>query len=112
MLKNQAQYDYVKNILVERMSGYRRKSFKLQRLHEIIADTVETQAYIHLEYPEFRDMFVKECIVNKIPDHTFTIAEEGYLDKRQRYPYAEILVDYRYVPKRKRRNVAASTATC
>lgn len=103
MLKTQDQYDYVKNLLVTRMSGYRRNSFKLQRLYEIISTTVENQAYVDISYKEFYDMFVKECVNGNIPDHKFTIVEEGFLDKKKNYPYANIQVDFQYTPKRKRK---------
>lgn len=94
MLQTQAQYDYVKEILLKRMKDYRRDSFKLQKLFEIILKTASTEAYIDFSYKEFYDMFVKECVGNKIPNHTFTIAEEGYLDIHKRYPYANIHCTY------------------
>lgn len=103
LLDTEERYNYVKNILVTRMSGYRRNSFKLQRLYEIISETANDQAYIEFSYKEFYDMFVKECVNGNIPDHSFKIVEEGYLDSHQQYPYANIHVDFTYVPKRKKR---------
>jgi hypothetical protein len=35
---NEDQYNYVKDILVDRMSKYRRNSFRLDRLYAIIED--------------------------------------------------------------------------
>lgn len=103
MLKTPEQYDYVKNLLVGRMATYRRNSFKLQSLYEIIAETASSQAYVDFSYQEFYDMFVKECVNGNIPDHKFSIEEEGFLDAKKNYPYARIKVEYTYVPKRKRR---------
>lgn len=115
MLKNESQYNYVKDILVSRMSGYRRNSFKLRRLYSIIAEKANDEAYIDFSYEEFYEMFVKECINGNIPDHKFAIAEQGYLDYSKKQPYHNISVDFTYVPKRKRRakttEVVAATGT-
>lgn len=90
---NNAQYDYVKNILIEKMSRYRRKSFQLQRLYENILLKTEEEAYIQFDYDDFKKMFIAECVQNKNLDHNFTIVEDGYLDKKQKYPYTTINVE-------------------
>jgi hypothetical protein len=102
LLQTAEQYNYVKEMLVTRMSNYRRGSFKLQNLYEILAEKASTNAYIDISYQEFRNMFEKECIKGNIPNHTFTIAEEGYLDKKKRFPYANVQVSFVYTPKRKK----------
>lgn len=76
-------------------------------MYEIISETANDQAYINFSYQEFYDMFVKECVNGNIPDHTFKIVEEGYLDVNEKYPYANIQVDFNYVPKRKKRTAKA-----
>lgn len=111
MLKTQDQYDYVKDLLVTRMSNYRRNSFKLQRLYEIISTQANDKAYIQFSYKEFYDMFVKECVNGNIPDHTFKILEEGFYDNYERVPYANVHVDFTYVPKRKRRSKSITENT-
>ena len=93
MLDNTEKYNYVKNILVERMSKYRRDSFKLERLYEIIQDTTDQEAYITFTYDEFYNMFKKEVINGAIPYRKFSIVKEGFLDKKCRYPFAHIHVD-------------------
>ena len=90
---NENQYEFVKNLLVERMTKYRRNSFKLQQLYDIILDEVREKAYIDFTYQEFYDIFVKECVNGNIPKHKFTITEEGFLDAHDRYPYAKIKVE-------------------
>ena len=93
LLDTQDKYDYVKNILVKRMSGYRRNSFKLESLYKIIRDSTESDAYITFSYQEFYNMFKKECIDGNIPYRKFSISKEGFLDKKQKYPYAAIHVE-------------------
>lgn len=97
MLNNE-QYNYVKEILIDRMSKYRRNSFQLQRLYEILLEKLEAETYITFSYDEFKNIFMKEVIQGNIPNHRFTILEEGYLDKKQKYPYANIGVEV--FPKR------------
>lgn len=92
MLNNE-QYNFVKDILVDRMSRYRRNTFQLQRLYEILLEKLESETYISFSYEEFRNMFMKEIIQGNIPNHKFSILEEGYLDKKQKYPYANIGVE-------------------
>lgn len=92
MLDTESKYNYVKDILVGRMSKYRRNSFKLERLYDIIHEITDREAYIDFSYQEFYDMFKKECVHGNIPLRIFEIAEEGFLDKKQRYPYAVIHV--------------------
>lgn len=114
MLQTSEQYDFVKDLLVTRMSNYRRNSFKLQRLYEIISTQARDKAYIQFSYKEFYDMFVKECVNGNIPNHTFKILNEGFYDNFGRVPYADIHVDFVYVPKRKHRtkSVTENTKTC
>lgn len=90
---NDSQYKYVKDILVDRMSRYRRSSFQLQRLYEIISKGVEEDGYFTFPYEDFYNMFTKECINGNIPNRKFSISEEGFLDKKKRYPYANIHVE-------------------
>lgn len=85
------------------MTNYRRNSFKLQRLYEVISEDAETKAYISFSYQEFYDMFVKECINGKIPRHRFIIKEEGFLDPKGKFPYANIQVDFDRFSKRKQK---------
>ena len=87
------QYNVVKEMLVERMSKYRRNSFKLRQLYEIMSNEAREKAYIDFTYQEFREMFIKECVNGNIPRHKFTIAEEGFLDRKNRVPYANIKVE-------------------
>lgn len=89
---NEDQYNYVKDILVDRMSKYRRNSFRLDRLYVIIEDKTNSDSYVSFEYSEFRDMFKKECVDGHIPNREFSIVEEGYLDAHERYPYAKVTV--------------------
>lgn len=103
MFKTQEQYDYVKNILVTRMSNYYRPQFKLRKLYEIISEKTSDEAYFSFDYSDFYKMFVEECINKEIPNHKFKITDEGYLDVRQRIPYANIAVDFKYIPKRAKR---------
>lgn len=91
---NRSQYDYVKDILVERMSKYHRKSFQLQRLYENILEKTETEAYIQFDYDEFKKMFVAEIVQNKKINRNFRIVEEGFLDRKHKYPYAIINVEF------------------
>lgn len=93
MLDSESKYDYVKEILVGRMSKYRRNSFKLERLYDIIHSKTEEEAYVDFTYQEFYDMFKKECINGNIPLRKFEIAEEGFLDKKKKFPYAVIHVE-------------------
>lgn len=90
---NTEQYNYIKDILVDRMSKYRRTSFQLQRLYEIMLEKIESEAYISFSYDDFRNMFINECVIKSIPKHKFKIEEEGYLDKKQKYPYANVKVE-------------------
>lgn len=108
MLKNESQYDYVKEILLKRMSKYNRNSFQLERLYTIIHDQTQADAYIQFSYKEFYDMFVKECVNGNIPNHKFSIASEGFLDKKKKYPFANIRVDY--IPRSlRKKNLPKST---
>ena len=99
MLDNSAKYDYVKDVLLKRMSRYRRNSFKLQRLYNIIQEQVNDEAYISFSYNEFREMFIEEYVNGNIPLRKFEIVEEGFLDRLDRLPYA--IVHVTVFPKKK-----------
>lgn len=99
MLNTDAKYEYVKSLLVERMSKYHRESFQLQRLYSIIHETAQTESYVTFDYSEFRDMFIKECVNGKIPNRKFEIVKEGFLDFKGKVPYAKVHVTIE--PKRK-----------
>lgn len=90
--ENKEQYEYVKNLLIDRVSGYKRSSFQLQRLYDSFSEEIKDTAYIEFTYSDFRDLFIKECVNGKIPKRIFKISEEGFLDKKHRYPYAKISV--------------------
>lgn len=92
MLDTASKYDYVKDILVTRMSKYRRNSFQLQRLYEIIREQTCLTAYVDFSYKEFRDMFQKECVDGNIPYRQFKVVNEGFLDKKQHFPCATVEV--------------------
>lgn len=90
---NEAQYDYVKGLLVERMSKYRRNSFRLDRLYNIIHEQTNSESYVTFTYDDFYKMFQAECVSGKIPYRKFSISEEGFLDKKKKYPYANVSVE-------------------
>ena len=96
MLDTEERYNYVKQLLFNRLRYLTRSSFRLHKLHATLREQTLASAYFDFSYKEFYDMFQEHFAGTKSVKTTgkkFEIVEQGFLDKKERFPYAVVSVE-------------------